>query len=92
MARPAKDRIRTVLTVGGNALVRPGEEGRVTQQRARAIELAEKIAALPGSMELILTHGNGPQVGRVLLRSDLCSDTVPPLPIDMAVSARRFYA
>ena len=87
MARPVNERIRTVLTVGGNALVRPGEEGSVNEQRKRSLELAEKIASLPPSMELILTHGNGPQVGRVLLRSDLCSDTVPPVPIDMAVSA-----
>ena len=78
---------RTVLTVGGNALIRPGEEGSVQEQWVRAANLAGLIAQLPRSMQLILTHGNGPQVGRVLLRSDLCSSTVPPVPIDVAVSA-----
>lgn len=87
MAHPVKDQTRTVLTVGGNALIRPGEEGSVTEQWQRASQLAELIAQLPAEMQLILTHGNGPQVGRVLLRSDLCSANVPPVPIDMAVAA-----
>ncbi len=87
MAHPVEGRSRTVLTVGGNALIRPGEEGSITEQWQRAANLATLISQLPKSMELILTHGNGPQVGRVLLRSDLCSATVPPIPIDMAVAS-----
>ena len=87
MVQPVKGSSRTVLTVGGNALIRPGEEGSVQEQWLRAANLAKLIAQLPPSMQLILTHGNGPQVGRVLLRSDLCSTTVPPVPIDVAVAA-----
>jgi carbamate kinase len=42
---------------------------------------------MPRSEELVLTHGNGPQVGRILLRSDLCSNEISPVPIDVAVAA-----
>ena len=87
MVQPVKGSSRTVLTVGGNALIRPGEEGSVQEQWIRAANLARLIREMPLSMQLILTHGNGPQVGRVLLRSDLCSETVPSVPIDVAVAA-----
>lgn len=78
---------RIVVTVGGNALVRGGEEGRFDQQFQRARELASLLADLPLEIQLVLTHGNGPQVGRVLLRSDLCSETVPTVPVNQAVAA-----
>ncbi len=78
---------RIVVTIGGNALVRVGEEGRFEQQFKRAQELAIILGKIPAEIQLILTHGNGPQVGRILLRSELCSDTVPPVPVNQAVAA-----
>jgi carbamate kinase len=78
---------RVVLTLGGNALIRPGEKGSVGQQTRRAQVLAENLALLAPDIELVVTHGNGPQVGRTLLRSDLCSGQVPRLPIDLAVAS-----
>ena len=65
---------RTVVALGGNALVRPGEEGTPAQQAARAKEAAVHLAAFPKDTELVVTHGNGPQVGEILLRSDLTAD------------------
>ena len=79
-------RHRVVLTLGGNALIRPGEEGSTREQWRRAINLAKCIGEMPPSINLVLTHGNGPQVGRVLLRSDLCADEIPPIPVDLAVA------
>jgi carbamate kinase len=76
-----------VVTVGGNALVRPGEEGSVQQQYERARTLAGILATLPLDRQLVLTHGNGPQVGQVLLRSELCADQIPPIPVNQAVAA-----
>jgi len=78
---------RTVVALGGNALVRPGEEGTPAQQAARAREAAEHLAAFPSDTELVVTHGNGPQVGEILLRSDLTADRFPAIPIDLAVAA-----
>ena len=78
---------RTVVALGGNALVRPGEEGTPAQQASRAREAAKHLAAFPRDTELVVTHGNGPQVGEILLRSDLTADKFPAIPIDLAVSA-----
>jgi carbamate kinase len=77
---------RVVLTIGGNALIRPDEIGSVKEQWKRAIGLAKTIAKMPPTVQLVITHGNGPQVGRVLLRSDLCANEIPPIPVDLAVA------
>jgi len=76
-----------VIALGGNALIRPGEEGTVAEQYARLRELGGALRALPADQPLVLTHGNGPQVGRVLLRSDMCAGSVPTLPVDLAVAS-----
>ncbi|MCP4920402.1 MAG: carbamate kinase [Proteobacteria bacterium] len=75
-----------VLALGGNALIQPGEEGTVDQQAVRAREVAASLASLDASTRLVVTHGNGPQVGRALLRSDLCAAEIPPTPLDVAVA------
>ena len=77
---------RVVLTLGGNALIRPDEVGSAKEQWRRAIGLAKTIAKMPPTVQLVITHGNGPQVGRVLLRSDLCANEIPPIPVDLAVA------
>jgi len=81
---------RVVVALGGNALIRPGEPGTVPEQYVRVREVAAALSALiAGNPEtrIVVSHGNGPQVGRVLLRSDLCADTVPEVPLDAAVAA-----
>ncbi len=77
---------RVVLALGGNALIRPGETGTAEEQMLRLREIAAGVGAL-GACELVVTHGNGPQVGEVLLRSELCVDEVPPVPMDLAVAS-----
>ena len=76
-----------VVALGGNALIRPGDRGGFGQQAMRVRELAPALRALADQAPLVLTHGNGPQVGWQLLRSDLAKDQVPPAPIDAAVAA-----
>ena len=75
----------TVVALGGNALVREGERGTVAEQRAN---LREHCAALVPLLDepLVVTHGNGPQVGAALLRSERAADEVPPLPLWLAVA------
>lgn len=77
---------RAVIALGGNALIRPGEVGTIPEQFARVREVARGLGAMAPGAELVVTHGNGPQVGRVMLRSDLCADEVPTIPLDLAVA------
>jgi len=76
-----------VVALGGNSLIRPGDRGGFQQQATRVRELAPALRRLADQAPLVLTHGNGPQVGWQLLRSDLAKDQVPPVPIDAAVAA-----
>ena len=76
----------TVIALGGNALLRPGERGTAAEQRAN---LAATFAALGSVLRdgpLVVTHGNGPQVGNELLRQELARDEAPPLPLYLAVA------
>jgi carbamate kinase len=75
--------------VGGNALIRDGERGTIAEQFANARMTAKHIARLAADgWRIVLTHGNGPQVGFILLRSELVSEDapVPRLSLDMAVA------
>jgi len=75
----------TVVALGGNALMRPGERGTAADQVAnlrRAVAALEPLLAQPG---LVITHGNGPQVGNELIRQERAAEEVPPLPLWLAV-------
>jgi carbamate kinase len=78
--------VSIVVALGGNALMRPGERGTAAEQLAnlrRAVAALEPLLDEPG---LVLTHGNGPQVGNELLRQERASDEAPPLPLWVAVA------
>ena len=73
-----------LLAVGGNSLIRAGEKGTVTEQLANARRTASKIVGLiRGGYHLVITHGNGPQVGAALLRSERAASQVPGQPLDV---------
>ena len=75
----------TVVALVGNALVREGERGTVAEQRANLrVHCAALVPLLDGP--LVVTHGNGPQVGAALLRSERAADEAPPLPLWLAVA------
>jgi carbamate kinase len=76
----------TVVALGGNALIRPGDRGTAAEQAARLREAAEPLAPLLAEPRLVITHGNGPQVGNELLRQERAADEVPPLPLYLAVA------
>jgi carbamate kinase len=72
-----------VNAIGGNSLERPGERGTFAEQQAQARVTCEGIAAvLAAGYRIVLTHGNGPQVGDALLRSELAQAELPPLRLD----------
>jgi len=75
--------MRIALAIGGNALIRAGEDGTWEQQLGNAREIADEIAALHAAgHQLLLTHGNGPQVGALMLQQALGEAEAPPLPLD----------
>jgi carbamate kinase len=78
--------VTTVVALGGNALMRPGERGTAAEQRANLREACEALRPLLGEDELVITHGNGPQVGNELLRHERGAEEVPPLPLYLAVA------
>jgi carbamate kinase len=77
-----------LIAIGGNSLIRAGEKGTVAEQLANARRTAAAIIGLiRDGYRLVLTHGNGPQVGAALLRSERAADQVPGLPLDVCGAA-----
>lgn len=74
--------MRLVVALGGNALLRRGEPAEAETQRTRVREVAVALAALAAEHELVLTHGNGPQVGLLALEAAAYPD-VAPYPLDL---------
>jgi carbamate kinase len=73
-----------LLAVGGNSLIRAGEKGTAAEQLANAQRTAAEIAILiRAGYSLVITHGNGPQVGAALLRSERAANQVPGQPLDV---------
>jgi carbamate kinase len=74
-----------VVAFGGNAILPSGQRGTLEEQRANVRAMSGQLGSLVlDGYRVVLTHGNGPQVGELLLRSDLASATVPPLTMDVA--------
>ena len=78
--------MRLVVALGGNAIA--GERGADPASQQQAVEGAcEQIAVLvQHGHEVVITHGNGPQVGNLLLKNDLARHVVPPVPLDWCVA------
>ncbi|MGP1674814.1 MAG: carbamate kinase [Candidatus Limnocylindrales bacterium] len=80
---------RAVVAIGGNALIRDGQQGSIAEQYDNASETARHIASLVAAgWGVVVTHGNGPQVGFILLRSELvpADAPVPKLSLEMSVA------
>ena len=77
-----------LVAIGGNSLIRTGEKGTFSEQSANARRTASAVVGLiREGYQLVITHGNGPQVGADLLRSERASDQVPGLPLDVCGAA-----
>lgn len=73
-----------LLAVGGNSLIRAGEKGTIAEQLANARRTAAQITGLcRAGYQIVLTHGNGPQVGAELLRSERGASQVPGHSLDV---------
>ena len=78
---------KLVVAIGGNALLPSGEPGDAPTQRRRIEATSARLADLvKEGHELVLTHGNGPQVGNILLQNEESRHLVPAMPLDVCVA------
>lgn len=76
-----------VVALGGNAILRRGEKGSFEEQYKNICDTVQRIADLvQGGYKVVITHGNGPQVGATLLRHEAAKSIVPPFPLDVCGS------
>jgi carbamate kinase len=81
---PKQPSERVVIALGGNALLQKGQEDTAEAARTSARRAAEVVADIAEQgWEVVVTHGNGPQVGRILLQNERARRVVPPMPLDI---------
>ena len=77
-------RRRAVVALGGNSITRSGEEGTVAQDYTNLERSLECVVTLVAAgYEIVLTHGNGPQIGNQMIRVELAKAEAPDLPLDV---------
>jgi len=75
---------RVVIALGGNALLRRGAPDTYEEMYGAARRAAERIADIAADgWEVVVTHGNGPQVGRILMQQEAAAKQVHPMPLDV---------
>lgn len=78
-----------VVAFGGNALLRSDEVGTIEQQEKNTLDTCGRLVSLlQQDYELVITHGNGPQVGNILLRNEAGFEKyrIPKMPLDICVA------
>jgi carbamate kinase len=75
--------MRLVIAIGGNALLRRGQRPDAAVQRANVVRAVAALAPLAADHELVITHGNGPQVGLLASQSEADRDLGAPYPLDV---------
>lgn len=78
-----------VIALGGNALLRGNQKGTIEEQEQNATDTLENIVfLLRQGYNLVISHGNGPQVGNMLLQNDAGEQvySLPQMPIDVCVA------
>jgi carbamate kinase len=76
-----------VVVLGGNAVIRRGQEGNIAQQFANTQKALEEVMELiRRDYRLVITHGNGPQVGNLFLMVESTRDFIPELPLGVCVA------
>ncbi|WP_369135880.1 carbamate kinase [Modestobacter sp. I12A-02662] len=78
---------RVVVALGGNAMTGPDGSATPRAQREAIAVAARHVAAVVGlGVAVVVTHGNGPQVGNLLVKNELAAHVVPPVPLDWNVA------
>jgi carbamate kinase len=75
-----------IVAMGGHAFMQKGEVGTIEDHERSAARIAEILMTLVNSgYEMVITHGNGPQVGSLLIQNECCKNDVAPMPLDVLV-------
>lgn len=74
-----------VIALGGNALIKKGQRGTAEEQLKNLRTPIEQIARISANYKVVITHGNGPQVGNLLLQQESCKK-VPKMPLEILVA------
>ena len=78
---------KVIVALGGNALIKRGQEGTIYEQFANTREISKHIVKMiKDGWNVVVTHGNGPQVGAILLQNDLARDITPSMPLGICVA------
>lgn len=73
-----------VIALGGNAILPSKSSGSIKEQLRTIKKMMEQVASLiEAGWRVVITHGNGPQVGNILLQQERAKDIVPPMPLDV---------
>jgi len=74
-----------VIALGGNAILQPGQRGTIEEQLENVNTACKHLVEIAASekYEMVITHGNGPQVGNLLLQNEAASSLVAPMPLDV---------
>ena len=72
----------TIISIGGNTLIRKGERGTIEAQFEHTEECMTYVAKLAAQdKKIVITHGNGPIVGNIVIRNEAAKDIIPPMPL-----------
>jgi carbamate kinase len=74
-----------LIALGGNSLIQKDQQGTIDEQFTNLRFVVRQIARLSNDFRIIITHGNGPQVGNLMLQQESC-DQVPRLPLEILVA------
>jgi len=74
-----------LIALGGNALIKKGQRGSIDEQFENLRPPIQQIACLSREYDIVITHGNGPQVGNLLLQQEKCPE-VPMMPLEILVA------
>ena len=76
-----------LVAMGGHAFIQRGEQGDIRDHEKNAVGICASLMTLiERDYNLVVTHGNGPQVGNLLLQNELTQDNVPSMPLDVLVA------
>ena len=79
--------MKVVIALGGNALIKRGQKGTSEEQFETTMKSVQDIVRMINEgWDVVITHGNGPQVGSILLQQDVAKGAVPPMPLDVCVA------
>jgi carbamate kinase len=81
---PGRDGRLLVIALGGNAIQQPGQQGTFEEQLFNIDTAARHIAGLEAAgHKVVVTHGNGPQVGNLLIQNEVAASMIAPMPMDV---------